>query len=223
MILSLGAPVIRSSLPDYLCSSSISKGRFRCGLIIFISIMTHYTGDQLDKETINLKENALNYYTALIIWGSSCGGSSIEATALTWVLSHILDVNIHNISYHISIGLSCLIRLLFWATGTSNNSLCDMAPMSCVSVLSVCNVGANGWMDQDATPYRGRPQPRRHRVRWGPSYPTEVGTAATLQFSAQVYWGQTAGYIRPANSENLVLKIVSNWTALDHNNQRLNY
>ena len=27
----------------------------------------------------------------------------------------------------------------------------------------------NGWMHQDATPYGGRPQPRRVYVRWGPS------------------------------------------------------
>jgi len=27
----------------------------------------------------------------------------------------------------------------------------------------------NGWMDQDATWYRGRPRPRPHCVRWGPS------------------------------------------------------
>ena len=41
--------------------------------------------------------------------------------------------------------------------------------------LSVCNVGVlwpNGWMDQDATWYGGRPRPRRHCVRWGPS-PTQ--------------------------------------------------
>ena len=44
----------------------------------------------------------------------------------------------------------------------------------------VCNAGVlwpNGWMDQDATWYGGRPRPRGHRVRWGPSSPTERGTA----------------------------------------------
>ena len=30
---------------------------------------------------------------------------------------------------------------------------------------------SNGWMDQDATWYEGRPRPRRHCVRWGSSYP----------------------------------------------------
>jgi len=33
-------------------------------------------------------------------------------------------------------------------------------------------------MDQDATWYRGRLRPRWHCVRWGPSSPTERGTAA---------------------------------------------
>jgi len=48
--------------------------------------------------------------------------------------------------------------------------------------LSVCNVGVlrpNGWMDQDATWYGGRPRPRRHCVRWRPSNtPVERGTKA---------------------------------------------
>ena len=50
----------------------------------------------------------------------------------------------------------------------------------------VCNVGVlwpNSWMDQNATWYRGRggrPRPRRHCVRWGPSSPTERGTATPL-------------------------------------------
>jgi len=40
--------------------------------------------------------------------------------------------------------------------------------------LSVCNVGVlwpNGWMNQDATWYGGRPRPRPHYVRWGPGSP----------------------------------------------------
>jgi len=40
----------------------------------------------------------------------------------------------------------------------------------------VCNVGVlwpNGWIDQDATWYGGRPRPRRHCVRWGHSSPVE--------------------------------------------------
>jgi len=41
-----------------------------------------------------------------------------------------------------------------------------------LSVCPVCNIGVlwpNGWMDQDATWYGGRPRPSRHCVRWAPS------------------------------------------------------
>ena len=45
-------------------------------------------------------------------------------------------------------------------------------------IFSPCILWPNCWMDQDTTWYRGRPQPRRHCARWGPSSPTERGTAA---------------------------------------------
>ena len=41
-------------------------------------------------------------------------------------------------------------------------SLPNFWPMSVVE---------NGMMDEDATLYGGRPWPRRHCVRWGPSFP----------------------------------------------------
>jgi len=66
------------------------------------------------------------------------------------------------------------------------------------SVLSVCDVGVlwpNGGMDQDAIWYGGRPRPRRHCVRWGPSSPTERGTATASHFSALVYCGQTVAHL----------------------------
>ena len=52
----------------------------------------------------------------------------------------------------------------------------------------------NGWMHQDATRYGGRPQPRRLCVRWGPSPIPKKGRSP--QFSAHVYWGQTAAWIK---------------------------
>jgi len=45
----------------------------------------------------------------------------------------------------------------------------------------------NGWMDQVATWYVGRPRPKRHCVRWGPSCPSPEG-AQLPQFSAHVLW-----------------------------------
>ena len=47
-------------------------------------------------------------------------------------------------------------------------------------------VWPNGWMHQDATWYGGRPQPSGLCVRWGPS----------PQFSAHVYCGQAAAWIK---------------------------
>jgi len=55
----------------------------------------------------------------------------------------------------------------------------DRCPVYVLS-MSVCNVGVlwpNDWIDQDATWYGGRPRPGRHCVRWGPSSPTQRGTA----------------------------------------------
>jgi len=38
-------------------------------------------------------------------------------------------------------------------------------------IFGPCLFWPNGWMDQDGTWYGGRPRPRRHCVRWGPSSP----------------------------------------------------
>ena len=68
-----------------------------------------------------------------------------------------------------------------------------------------CLLWPNGRMDQDGTWHGGRPQPRRLCircgprglcVRWEPSSPPEKGGGAPPQFSAHVYCGQTAGWIK---------------------------
>ena len=73
----------------------------------------------------------------------------------------------------------------------------------CLSCLSVCDVSVlwpNGWMDQDSTWYGGRPRPRPHSVRWGPSFP-QKGHSTHL-FSAHVYCGKTAVWIKmPLDTE----------------------
>jgi len=53
----------------------------------------------------------------------------------------------------------------------------------------------NGSMRQDATWYGDRPQPRRRCVRWGPSPLPQKGRSPT-QFSAHVYCGRTAAWIK---------------------------
>jgi len=70
----------------------------------------------------------------------------------------------------------------------------------CLSACPVCNVGVlwpNGWTDQHATWYGGRPRPKRHCVRWGLSFPPQKGGRAP-QISAHVCCGQTAAWIKMA-------------------------
>jgi len=55
----------------------------------------------------------------------------------------------------------------------------------------------NGWMDQDATWYGGRPLPRRFCVGWGPRLPSPKGSGAP-RCSAHVYCGHSAGWIKMA-------------------------
>jgi len=38
-------------------------------------------------------------------------------------------------------------------------------------IFDSCLLCPNGWMDQGATWYRGRPRPRPHFVRWGHQLP----------------------------------------------------
>ena len=56
----------------------------------------------------------------------------------------------------------------------------------------------NGYMDQDATWCGGRPWPRQLCVRWGPRSPSLKGGRIPAKFSAHVYCGQTAGWIKMA-------------------------
>ena len=51
----------------------------------------------------------------------------------------------------------------------------------------------NGWMDQDATWYGGRPRPWPHCVKWGPSPPPKGHSPL---FSAHACCGRTAGWIK---------------------------
>jgi len=60
---------------------------------------------------------------------------------------------------------------------------------------SPCLLRPNGCMDQDATWYAGRPQLRRHCVRWGASSHSPL-RAQSPQFSAHFYCGHTAGCIK---------------------------
>jgi len=54
-------------------------------------------------------------------------------------------------------------------------------------IFGPCLLWPNGCMYQDATWYGGRPQPRRHCVRWAPAPPPLKGYST--QFSANVRCG----------------------------------
>jgi len=68
------------------------------------------------------------------------------------------------------------------------------SPISATAELFV--LLPNGWMDQDVTWYGGRPRPRPHCGRWGPSSASPKGGTGTHQFLAHVYCAQTAGWVK---------------------------
>ena len=51
-----------------------------------------------------------------------------------------------------------------------------------------CLLWLNGWMDQDASWYGGRPRPRPHCVRLGPSSPPKRSTATPHLFGPCLLW-----------------------------------
>jgi len=58
-----------------------------------------------------------------------------------------------------------------------------------------CLLLPNGWMDQDATWHGGRSRLRPHCARWGRSSPSPK-RGRSPQFSAHVYCGETAGWMK---------------------------
>jgi len=48
-------------------------------------------------------------------------------------------------------------------------------------IFGPCLLCPNGWMDQDATWYGGRPRPRPHCARWDPASPPKRGTAPNFR------------------------------------------
>jgi len=83
----------------------------------------------------------------------------------------------------------------FWAT--VSKTVRPMLSDRCLSCLSVCNAGVsrpNGWTDQDETWRAGRPRPRPHCVRWGPSSPPK-GHSFPI-FGPYLLYSQMARWIK---------------------------
>ena len=67
----------------------------------------------------------------------------------------------------------------------------DPAPSRIGAEPPICGpylLRPNGCMDQDATWYGGRPRPRRHCVRWGPSSPSQKGAEPPPIFGPFLLW-----------------------------------
>jgi len=91
----------------------------------------------------------------------------------------------------------CMVRVLSWQNekmlylAVKRFALCYRTV-----VLSVCNVGllcTNGWMDENETwhSHGGRPRPRPHCVRWGPSFPPKKAQQPPTFWP--MYCGEAAG------------------------------
>jgi len=78
----------------------------------------------------------------------------------------------------------------------------------------------NGWMDQDATWYGGRPQPRRLCVRWGPRS-TLLGLSpgdcvlAPPKFLAHVYYSY-CDFVRTLHNAQSLLVFTRCWPVTGH-------
>jgi len=55
------------------------------------------------------------------------------------------------------------------------------------TIFGPCLLWPNGWMDDDATWYGGRPRPRPHCARWRPSSPPEKGAQPPI-FGLCLLW-----------------------------------
>jgi len=86
--------------------------------------------------------------------------------------------------------------------------------------LSVCDVGVswrNGWIDQDATWYGGRPRPMRHCVRWdqapprkGAQQPPFFGTLCSGMV-AHLSWCLTGDLVHLHRFANFCLSLYVLW------------
>ena len=56
------------------------------------------------------------------------------------------------------------------------------------TIFGPCLLWPNGWMDQDATWYGGKPRPRRRCVRWGRSSPPLEGACTAPVFGSCLFW-----------------------------------
>jgi len=73
---------------------------------------------------------------------------------------------------------------------------CGQKWHSPIPIFGPCLLWPNGWMDEDATWYAGRPRPRRHVWDWDPAPPKKGRSTPPPLFCPYVYCGQTVGWIK---------------------------
>jgi len=77
-------------------------------------------------------------------------------------------------------------------------------------IFGPCLLWPNGWMDQDATWYEGRPRLRPHCVTWGPISPPKKERGTAPQFSAHAYCGQMVAHLSTAEYLLIFLCFLAN-------------
>jgi len=150
--------------------------------------------------------------------------NEFQISSLTELFDSLGDSTLYKLPlYKLAIGIyNSVSGTVFWGRPfVKRFALCYLT-IVCLS-CPVCDFGAlwtNGWTDQYATWYGGRPRPRRHCVRWGSTFPSPkrgdrgpppqfsahvtYGTQLPLskrgrphpRFSAHVSCGQTAGWMK---------------------------
>jgi len=117
------------------------------------------------------------YYTVF----SNC--TLYQFTGLAWHDVHRMHISAASLAE----AHSRMQAVIFWQNSVSGRPLqvtvCPMLHEHCSVCLSVGNVYVlwpNGSMYQDAAWYGGRPRPRQHCVRWGPSSPHGDGQSSPL-------------------------------------------
>ena len=96
---------------------------------------------------------------------------------------------IKNTNGTLQLNFNDFIVIAFWATVCK--TIRPWYRFLVCPVLSDCNIGAlwqNGWMDQDATWYGGRPRPRRLCVRWEPRSPLPKSGRRLQIFGPCLLW-----------------------------------
>ena len=170
---------------------ALSFSKLSCGIVRFAQ-----TEKPTNTPNSDFVDCSLQLMRDCVVQKWICSLLSVRHTELWRTRLHLICAGQHSIYSDVVFGRPSVKRF----------ALSDRC-LPCLSCLSVCNVGVlspNGWMDQDETWHVGRPRPRQHCVRWGPSSPTAPTTAAP---TFEIYGRRLC--LRPYNLRPM--SFVANW------------